>query len=70
MACLLGCAFCFFGHLWAFLLPLAAYLPLHLSAYLAMKRINKGAALNRVLGMTARNMFVYGLSVTLGFLFS
>ncbi len=70
VACLLGCAFCFFGHLWAFLIPLAAYLPLHLSAYLAMKRINKGAALNRVLGMTARNMFVYGLSVTLGFLFS
>ena len=70
VACLLGCAFCFFGHLWAFLLPLAVYLPLHISAFLAMKRINKGAALNGVLGQTARNMFVYGLSVALGFLLS
>lgn len=70
VACLLGCAFCFFGHLWAFLRPLAVYLPLHISAFLAMKRINKGAALNGVLGQTARNMFVYGLSVALGFLLS
>lgn len=70
VACLLGSAFCFFGHLWAFLLPLAVYLPFHISAFLAMKRINKGAALNGVLGQTARNMFVYGLSVALGFLLS
>ena len=70
VACLLGSAFCFFGHLWAFLIPLLAYLPLHISAFLAMKRMNKGAALNRVLGMTARNMFVYGLSVALGLLLS
>ena len=40
------------------LTALAAYLPLHLSAFLAMKRINKGAALNRVLGMTARHLAI------------
>ena len=35
-----------------------------------MIRINKGAALNRVLGKTARNMFVYGLLVSLGLILS
>ena len=70
VACLIGVAFCFYGHLWAFLIPLVVYLPLHITTYLAMKRINKGAALNRVLGMTARNMFFYGLAVSLGLLLS
>lgn len=70
VACLMGLVFCCFGHLWAFLIPLAVYLPLHVFAFLAMKRIDKGAALNRVLGATARNMFFYGLSVSLGLLLS
>ena len=43
------------------LLLVLLYLPLHVSAYRSMKRIGKGAALNRVLGLTARNMSVYGL---------
>ena len=30
-----------------------------------MRRINKGAALNRVLGMTARNMLIFGIFVAL-----
>ncbi|MBQ8047478.1 MAG: 1,4-dihydroxy-2-naphthoate octaprenyltransferase [Prevotella sp.] len=56
----------FSGHPWAFLLPLLAYLPLHLSAYRQLCAIGEGRALNKVLGLTARNIFVYGLSVAVG----
>ena len=62
-----GLAFALFGHAWAALLPVA-YLILHYGAYRRMVIINKGKALNMVLGLTARNMFVYGLLVSVGFL--
>ena len=65
-ACLLGLVFIFCGHMIAFVLPLFTYLPLHIMTYREMKRIKKGRELNRVLGMTARNMFVYGISVAAG----
>ena len=42
------------------------YLPFHVAAYRAMVRIDKGAELNRVLGMTARNMLLYGLFSVIG----
>lgn len=35
-----------------------------------MKKINHGRELNKILGETARNMFVYGLMVTIGLLLS
>ncbi len=57
----------FYGHTSAALLPLA-YLTLHYSAYRKMVAINKGKALNSVLGLTARNMFIYGLLVSFGYL--
>ena len=62
-----GLAFALFGHAWSALLPVA-YLVLHYGAYRRMVIINKGKALNMVLGLTARNMFVYGLLVSVGFL--
>lgn len=37
------------------------YIILHLQSYQEMKRINKGAKLNQVLGLTARNILVFGL---------
>lgn len=37
------------------------YLILHRQSYQEMKRINKGAKLNQVLGLTARNILVFGL---------
>ena len=41
------------------------YIILHRQSYKEMKRINKGAKLNQVLGLTARNILVFGLlSVT------
>ena len=68
VACLIGCAFILYGHFWATWLPIIAYQPLHVSTFVEMRRIGKGERLNRVLGMTARNMFVYGLAVAIGFL--
>ena len=37
------------------------YIILHRQCYQEMKRINKGAKLNQVLGLTARNILVFGL---------
>lgn len=37
------------------------YIILHRQSYKKMKRINKGAKLNQVLGLTARNILVFGI---------
>lgn len=66
-AILLGGAFLMNGHYLAFLLPLI-YLALHIVTFLKMKRIYQGKALNLILGETARNIFIYGLLVSLGIL--
>lgn len=66
-ACLGGVVFWANGHVLAFLLPLI-YLALHVFTCLKMKRINRGRELNACLAETARNIFVYGLTVTLGLL--
>ena len=55
------------GHMLAFVLP-TIYVVLHTFTYLKMKRINHGKALNLCLGETARNIFIYGATVTLGLL--
>lgn len=46
----------------------AVYAALHSSASIEMRRINKGAELNKVLGITALNMLVFGICVALGLL--
>ena len=66
-AIILGGTFWMNGHILASLLPLL-YLVLHLFTYLKMKRIYQGKALNLILGETARNIFIYGLCVTIGLL--
>ena len=66
-ACLLGLVFVLNGHWMAFVLPLL-YLVLHFVAFLKLKRIWQGRELNAILGLTARNMFVYGLLVAVGLL--
>ena len=66
-ACLLGVVFLIYGHLGAFLLPLA-YLALHVGTYRRMVAINNGKRLNDILGENARNMFVYGILLALGLL--
>jgi len=67
VACLMGVAFWVEGHVLAFVLPFI-YLVLHVYTYLNIKRIDRGKPLNRCLGETARNIFVYGLCVALGLL--
>ena len=67
VACLMGGVFALNQHWWAFGLPFI-YLLLHVFTYLKMKRIWKGRELNRCLGETARNIFVYGLLLTIGIL--
>jgi len=67
VACLMGVVFWLNGHVLAFLLPLI-YLVLHVFTYLKIKRICQGKALNICLGETARNIFIYGLTVTVGVL--
>lgn len=66
-ACLLGLVFWAYGHFWAFLLPLV-YLSLHLVTSERMKTICKGFGLNKILGENARNMFFYGILLSIGFL--
>ena len=44
------------------------YLLLHTRTWKELKRIKYGKELNKVLGLTARNMFVYGLLTTIGIL--
>lgn len=67
VAVLMGLVFVVEGHVCAFALPLV-YLGFHYAAYRKMIRINKGKALNGVLGDTARNMFIYGLLLSVGIL--
>ncbi len=46
------------------------YIPFHTSAFTSMRSIRKGAELNRVLGMTARNMLIFGLLVSAALIFA
>ena len=66
-AVILGATFWMNGHLLAFLFPVI-YLLLHILTYLKIKRIYQGKALNLCLGETARNIFIYGLCVSIGLL--
>ena len=66
-AMILGGTFWMNGHLLATLSPLL-YFVLHVFTYLKIKRIYQGKALNMCLGETARNIFIYGLCVSIGLL--
>lgn len=49
---------------------LIMYAPFHTWAFNEMRSIRKGAELNRVLGMTARNMFIFGLLASAALVFA
>ena len=66
-ACLMGLVFGLNGHWLAFHLPLL-FLAFHVLTWLKMKQTWQGRALNRCLGETARNIFIYGLLVAIGLL--
>ena len=69
VACAAGLLFALDGRWLAFVLPLF-YLLLHVGTWRRMRRIWQGRALNACLGETARNIFVYGLTLSLGFILS
>lgn len=46
-------------------MALIPYAVLHISTYREMRAIGEGRELNRTLGLTARNMFVFGVSASL-----
>ncbi|SNU03056.1 1,4-dihydroxy-2-naphthoate prenyltransferase [Prevotellaceae bacterium MN60] len=66
-AVLAGITFWINGHILAFIMPFS-YLLLHVLTWQKMRRINHGRELNECLSETARNMFIYGLSVSIGLL--
>lgn len=56
-----------YGHVWTAVLPLL-YVAAHYSAWRRMVSIFEGRGLNAILGLTSRNMLVFGLLVTLSLL--
>ena len=66
-AIILGGTFLMNGHILAFVFPFI-YLVLHIVTYIKIKRIYQGKALNLCLGETARNIFIYGVCVSVGLL--
>ena len=67
VVCLMGLVFWANGHILAFVLPFI-YLLFHTFTWIKMRRMNYGRQLNECLGETARNIFIYGLCVTVGIL--
>ena len=67
IASLMGVVFAVYGQYWTPLLP-TVYLIMHIATYRRMVKIGSGRQLNLVLADTARNMFVYGLTLSLGLL--
>ena len=65
---MMGCFLHLFHHFWAAWLPIILYQPLHVVTFVEMWKIGQGEALNRILGKTARNIFIYGLAVSIGLL--
>lgn len=67
LGCSFGLTFGLCGHWFAFFMPLL-YLVFHYFTFLKIKKIWQGRELNDCLGETARNIFIYGLLVTIGIL--
>lgn len=64
---LLGFVHLQYGYPWAFGLPFLYLVP-HYLTYRQMVIIDNGRELNRILGMTARNIFIYGILSVVGLL--
>lgn len=66
---LAACWCCFYfigiGKLWAAVAPQLFLIP-HILTTVKMAKIGKGKALNAILGETSRNMFLFGILLTLG----
>lgn len=69
IACMLCLLFVVTGQLWAAILP-QLFLFFHFNSWQHMIAINKGKALNKVLGETARNIAIFGLLLSAGLIIS
>ena len=58
-------ALALYGYVWAAIVP-ALYLIPHTLTWRTMVRIRQGRALNRVLGLTSRNMLIFGILIVVG----
>ena len=67
IACWLCFYFLFVGKIYAVILP-QLYLIAHITTTRKMAAINHGKALNSILGETSRNIFLFGLALTVGLL--
>lgn len=67
VSCLLGSIHLCHGSRWAFILPIV-YLLFHAATYRRMVSIGSGKRLNDILAENARNIFIYGILVTVGLL--
>lgn len=65
VSCLLALSLLFLGMKAAALLPLLYLLP-HIRTWLRMKAIRSGRALNRILGLTSRNILIFSLLLSAG----
>lgn len=52
---------------WKSLFPIG-YIPFHIATWKTMITINQGKALNRVLGLTSRNLLILGILLSIGFI--
>lgn len=69
VAAVLGFGFAISGSCWAVVLSLP-YLMAHFLTWRKMVRIHEGRALNSVLGETSRNMFLFGILLSIGLVLS
>ena len=65
VACGMGIVYALNNRVGAFVLPLV-YLFFHIHTYKRMVEIDQGERLNAILGETARNMFIYGVTISIG----
>lgn len=65
LACLCTSMLFFYSHPWAALLPWFYLVP-HYLTWRNMVRIHRGRGLNRILGLTSRNMLIFALLFILG----
>lgn len=64
LCCIIG------GKLLYFQLASVIYLSLHIYAWIKMKQIRSGKALNHILGLTSRNMFIFAILLAAAIFFS
>lgn len=71
ISCWLAILMCYYigGKLLYFQIATMVYLSLHIYAWVKMREIHSGKALNHILGLTSRNMFIFALLLATAIVF-